>query len=242
MQQIPFCRDFPSLWCFTFCPESNKLLSENCRKWGGWMERKKRRQNIGSHENTKLELKSSSFLMRTLRIKALLSLPQEGYTPYSIIICLEDRQTSIHFTLKVGSWISWVWEEEAQCCQLFFHWEKNPNIQGCQSIHFCFCKAANQLVTTAITTFLPAVSYARWELSQSVILRKCRKLKEEITAPWLDIKGIWLSVKKHFPCVINDSKRTSVFTIYMYIASKGRRFLLSFPVQGNEALLERLQT
>ena len=179
--------------------------------------------------------------MSTLGTKALLSMPQEGYAPCSIIIFLEDRQISIHFTLKVGSWISWVWAE-VQCYQLFFHWKKLPNIQECQSTHLCVCKAANQFVTTAIITFLPAVSYARWELSQRVNLRKCRKLEEESTAPWLDEKRIWLLKKNSFLVWLMTVREKSAFTVYVYIASKGRSFLLNFPVQGNEALLVRLQT
>lgn len=37
--------------------------------------------------------------MRTLGIKALHSMPQEGYAPCFIIIFIEGRQTSTHLTL-----------------------------------------------------------------------------------------------------------------------------------------------
>lgn len=64
---------------------------------------------------------------------------------------------------------------------LFFHWKQTTTIQRCQAIHFCYWKAANQFLTTALATCPPAVGSAWWELGQRAI----------VTAPWHDADRIW---------------------------------------------------
>lgn len=228
-QEIPFCRGFPSLYV-SFSPpppQSNKLLSEKWRKWGGCTERE--RKSNTSHENIKIELKSDGFVIRTRGIKVFGSVSQEGYACCCTVAFLEVGETRTQFTLRLWSSISWVWAEEAQYYQLFFH-GKSPNSQGWQSIDSGLCQANCH-------HHIPA-SYATWELSQRIILRTCRKLQQEITALCLCAEGILLYVKTNKTlslcgCCV-DSKRKPVLTTSTFNASSD---MLYFPAQGNQALL-----
>lgn len=97
---------FPLRVIFSPPPQSNKLLSEKWRKWGGCTERE--RKSNTSHENIKIELKSDGFVIRTRGIKVFGSVSQEGYACCCTVAFLEVGETRTQFTLRLRSSISWV--------------------------------------------------------------------------------------------------------------------------------------
>lgn len=121
MQQIPFCRNVPSFWCITFFLRKQQAAFWELDKVG-WMngEEKDTKKSNTSHDN-KNKNKSGSFLLRTLGIKALLSMPQEGLHAALLLLFWMKDKWAFKSTWKLGSWISWVRAEEAQHYQLFFH-------------------------------------------------------------------------------------------------------------------------
>lgn len=179
--------------------------------------------------------------MRTLEIKPLLSMSQDGYALCSIIISIENRQTS-----SISLWSS---------DPGFLGYEKKPSVavsssiartkppvskdaslftlllQGCSSActnclhHMATSSELCQVRTQPHSHFKKNIENSRRK-SHPLDLRQ-----KEFDCLLKNIFLVWLMA-------VRENQRSQPVCVF---ASEGRS-LLNFPVEGNEASLMRLQT